>query len=371
MSAVRRDWIGSARFDGAFILGPALLVTALVLLLRPWIGGDEVPAPVWAVLVVGVDVTHVYSTLWRTYLDPAAFRRRRMLHTLAPLAGWAAFACLYGLGAGVFWRALAYLAAFHFVRQQYGLMMIYGRHERRDKRLDKAAIYGATLFPLVWWHTHARHFTWFVDGDFVRVPLPWLGWVAAGAYGLVLGAYAMREVASARRDGFNWPRNLLLAGTAASWFVGIVALDSDLAFTALNVVAHGVPYMALVWLYGRAEARGAEARGAEARGAEPGGAKASGLVPSRAVFSTAWLPVFIGLPLLLAYVEEGAWDGMVWSDHPGVFPGFANLPFVDDPAVLALLVPLLALPQITHYVLDAFIWRVSGPGDETLRAMLR
>jgi hypothetical protein len=352
---VRQPWIGSARFDAAFILGPALLCTAAVLALRPWIAGAAVSPALWALLVVGVDVSHVYGTLWRTYLDRAELARRRTLYVLAPLLGWAAFACLYGLGAAVFWRALAYLAVFHFVRQQYGLMMIYGRHERGTgkaaRALDKAAIYGATLFPLAWWHTHARHFTWFVDGDFVPVPLPWLGVAAGAAYAAVLLCYAVKEALAAWRDGFNWPRNLLLAGTAGSWFVGIVALDSDLAFTALNVVAHGVPYTALVWLYGRAGARTAGARRWQ-------------------VFTPALLPVFLGLPLLLAYAEEGVWDGMVWADHPALFPGFDGLPFVEDPALLALLVPLLALPQITHYVLDAFIWRVRGSGDATLRVLL-
>ena len=32
--------------------------------------------------------------------------------------------------------------------------------------------------------------------------------------------------------------------------------------------------------------------------------------------------------------------------------------------LLALLVPLLALPQATHYLLDAWIWKVR-PGNET------
>ena len=34
------------------------------------------------------------------------------------------------------------------------------------------------------------------------------------------------------------------------------------------------------------------------------------------------------------------------------------------------LVPLLVVPQLTHYVLDGFIWKLRKP-DETVTALLR
>lgn len=38
-----------------------------------------------------------------------------------------------------------------------------------------------------------------------------------------------------RTRAFNVPRNLLLAGTAVSWYVGIVWCNGDLSFKLLNV----------------------------------------------------------------------------------------------------------------------------------------
>ncbi len=67
--------------------------------------------------------------------------------------------------------------------------------------------------------------------------------------------------------------------------------------------------------------------------------------------------MFVAVPVLFAYAEEGLWDDLVWFDHPDLFPAFTALPSVDDPDILVWLTPLLALPQITHYTLDAFIWR--------------
>ena len=58
------------------------------------------------------------------------------------------------------------------MRQQYGWVALYRRKngEGEDGRLlDAAAIYGATLTPLLFWHAHLpRNFQWFLRGDFVN-----------------------------------------------------------------------------------------------------------------------------------------------------------------------------------------------------------
>jgi hypothetical protein len=353
-SAKPQPWIYSAPVDGAFILAPALAITAAVLLLQNSIGAvDTVPTWLWAILVVGVDVGHVYATLFRTYADPDARREQPDLYLLVPLACWAAGTLLYSLSALWFWRALAYLAVFHFVRQQYGFMMIYGRKDRPVsamlRRLDKIAIYMATLYPLIYWHTHLpRRFDWFVSGDFIATPLPWLNAAALALYLLALIAYAAKEVALAWRERrINLPKNLLLLGTACSWLVGIVYFDNDIAFTATNVLAHGIPYIALIWIFGHN------------RGAGAPGARLAGGLTFRRFFSLPMLPVYLGILLLLGYLEEGLWDGLIWNEHKRLFHLFAALPSVGDHALASWLVPLLALPQMTHYVLDAFIWRLN------------
>ena len=344
-----QPWIFSGRLDGWFILAPALVITALVLLCQPFFAAAEVSPALWVVLVVGVDVAHVYSTLYRTYFDQAEFAARQRLYVLVPLLGWLLFAGLYSLGAMVFWRALAYLAVFHFMRQQYGLMMIYGRQERRFRLIDQGIIYLATLYPLVYWHTHRRSFHWFIEGDFVSLPAAWLDQLVLALYIATFIAYLGKEIWLSRQARrINWPRNLLLAGTMLSWGVGIIALDSDLAFTATNVIAHGIPYMALIWIYGRNHGRLEADR------------TYFGRIPLRRFFTLAGLPLFIGSLVLLAYLEEGLWDGFIWTEHKGVFGIFSFLPAIDSQETLIWLVPLLALPQITHYFLDAFIWRFKG-----------
>lgn len=341
-----QPWIGAPGFDLAFILGPGFVTSLLVLAAPEWFTAREASPLLWAALGIGVDMTHVYATLYRTYFDAAEFRRARTLYTLAPLLGWLGAAMLYRIGPMVFWRCLAYFAAWHFVRQQYGLMMLYGRWERQGKGIDQAAIYAAVVYPLIWWHWHPRQFAWYEEGDFFSFEAPTLALadVAGMVYGVIMAAYVAKEAALIWRSRrVNWPRKLLLAGTALSWWVGVMTFDSDLVFTTVIVVAHGIPYTAMVWAYGR----------------QLPAATMVGVVPAGRLFSLAFVPVFVLVPLVLAYVEDGVWYTLVYGEDSTLFriPGFSALPLLQSHEVLSLVVPLLALPQITHYILDGFIWR--------------
>ena len=100
-----QPWIASRGIDLGFIIGPAFAVTASVVLLRDQLSAvDGTPPWLWLLLVVGVDVSHVYSTLFRTYLDREELKKRQMLYTLAPLLAWVGGALLYSIDAIVFWR---------------------------------------------------------------------------------------------------------------------------------------------------------------------------------------------------------------------------------------------------------------------------
>lgn len=355
-----QPWIYSARVDLLFVLGPPFFVTLSALLLQPVLAGAESePSWLWLALIVGVDVTHVYSTLFRTYLDREEMAKRQAVYMLAPLIAWVGGCLLYSFGGMVFWRTLAYLAVFHFVRQQYGFMMLYGRKEDGVypcgawKTLDKLAIYSATLYPLLYWHFTPRNFNWFVDGDFVQVGSALLAAAAALLYGVILAAYVIKELLLWRRvRQFNWPRNLMLGGTAVSWLAGIVIFNNDLTFTAINVISHGVPYLALVWIYGRNQA---EWQGGRTTHYFPWIGK---------LFQARWLPLYLAALFLCAYLEEVLWDGLVWREHASVLFMANALHAVQSTSTLTWLVPLLAMPQVTHYLLDAYIWRTRQPGTD-------
>ncbi|MFN7971814.1 MAG: hypothetical protein U0166_05630 [Acidobacteriota bacterium] len=338
-----RAWLVSPRWDLAMLLAPSLLAFGLLAFgaARALLHA-ALPAWIWIGTVVFVDVAHVWATAYRVYLDPREMAARPGLALGVPALAYVTGVVLYTATSSGFWRVLAYLAVIHFVRQQYGWVALAGRRRGASSHLDRyrdaAAIDSATIYPLLYWHAHLpREIAWLIDGDFIP-GLP--AWVAAAAWPLhlaITGAYVARQVVLvARGRAISIGKNIVIATTWLTWYVGIVAFDSDYAFTVTNVLVHGIPYIGFVWIHGRQRWTGQSG-------------------PVARLFQARALPFFL-LPLLgVAFAEEWLWDRSVWHEHGALFPGAALHP---GPEVLALLVPLLALPQAVHYVLDGFVWRV-------------
>ncbi len=60
--------------------------------------------------------------------------------------------------------------------------------------------------------------------------------------------------------------------------------------------------------------------------------------------------LFIGVILCFALLEEFLWETLVWNEH-------FSLDLTVPETVLQFLIPLLVVPQLTHYLLDGFIWK--------------
>lgn len=350
VSPHRGVWLFSRNTDLSVFLG-----SAIVSLLALWVGARagvlyaDAPDWAWVPAVLMIDVAHVWSTVFRVYLDKDEMKRRPALYWLVPVIGFAIGVALYSEGELVFWRALAYVAVFHFVRQQYGWVALYrakaGERDGLGRWIDTVAIYAASVYPLIYWHAHLpRRFAWFMADDFTALPLL-LAKVAAPLYWLAMAAYAAKALHAwlIKKQG-NPGKDIVVVTTAVCWYVGIVAYNSDYAFTVTNVVIHGVPYFALIYWYSRR------------RMAQTGG---------RGVYR-----IFARGPLLflaslwaIAYIEELFWDRGVWQDRAWLF----GSPWeIGDLKIL--LVPLLALPQLTHYVLDGFVWKRKNNPDFALLA---
>ena len=355
-------WLFSRRADLLLFGGSAFASVALLAYgERAGLLEGDLPVALWLLLVVGVDVAHVWSTGWRVYADTEELGRRPALYLGVPAAAYAAGVVLFTAGDLVFWRVLAYLATFHFVRQQYGWVALYRRKNGEneepgaawERRLDAAAVYGATLAPLAWWHARLpRRFHWLIAGDYVAWLPRWLGPAALAAFGVVLVLWLAKEarrLASGR--SVSWGKVLVVATTALVWHLGIVVFDSDYAFAVTNVLVHGVPYLGLVLLSQR--------RAAAARAT-------AGRPPVLADLGARRLALFLAPLLALAFLEEWGWDRLVWHENGALFPG----PALDPGALLlSLLVPLLALPQATHYLLDAWLWKVKPENRAAARAI--
>jgi hypothetical protein len=335
--STQSKWLFSREIDLSVFLGSAVL--SLLLLAVGWqlgILNEESPDWTWITAVLLIDVAHVWSTSFRVYFDAEEFKRRIWLYTFVPVFGYLIGVALYSESALTFWRVLALLAVFHFVRQQYGWVNLYRAKLREKSRLtwwiDAIVIYLATVYPLAFWMTSLpRNFQWFVENDFYALP-EIVENVLFPIYVLALIVYFGKSIYLYFKNGFlNIGKDIVVATTAVCWYVGIVALNSDYAFTVTNVIIHGVPYFALIYFYAKSRRETAG--------------------KFYQTLSSNWI-IFLATLWVLAYIEELVWHRGVWHERSWLFG--ANLELEDWKMYL---VPLLAVPQLTHYILDGFVWR--------------
>ncbi|BDS13208.1 hypothetical protein [Aureispira anguillae] len=310
----------------------------------------EIPLWLWVIFVLGIDVGHVWSTIFRTYLDPEEFGRHQKLLLIAPFISFILVALISWISIFWFWRLLAYLALFHFVKQQYGFLALY-KMKAKDFGVskffnDKWTLYWATLYPVLYWHlAEGLHFNWFVEHDFLSLRplllgnslldlyiLPFFN----GLYWLIIIGWAIEEIQSAQQ--LNLGKLLWMLTTAVNWYAGIVYFNSDLVFTITNVVAHGIPYLSLIIYYQHQKAKLKS--------------------PKR---SSSWKLAFFILfvVFLLAWLEEYCWDMFIYGERASFFEAILAYPFelLEQPFAQAIAIAALTLPQLTHYIIDGFIWK--------------
>jgi hypothetical protein len=340
------NWIGKPWLEALGILAvPFVCCVVLFFLPAEFIHNDVFPESLWLFLIVFIDVGHVYSTVYRTYADKETVSKHKNLFVGLPVLLLVISVVLHSISGLLFWRCLAYLAVYHFIRQQYGFLKIYSRKDADNKIrriMATITIYAVTALPVLYWHVSpGRRFSWFIPNDFMMAGMhPLLPVFIVAAFWLVVTVYTISEIVFSIKTGaVNVQKNLVVIGTALSWYIGIVHYNSDFVFTFLNVVCHGIPYMTLVWIHGK----------------KLHAQKGSFL---KIIYGRFTLLLFL-LPLFfIAYVEEGFWDSLVWQEHGDVFSVFNHISISIPKQALNIIVPLLALPQLFHYVIDGLIWRI-------------
>ena len=240
-------WLISKRVDLGVLLLPALLCVLYVLLMP-----NGMDSPLWVYVggVVMIDVAHVWASLYRCYLDTEIFNRYRPYYLALPILVGVLCFSINAYSESLFWTLMAYTAVHHFLKQQVGFSALYRLRQGLsfagwDAWVEKWAITMLVLYPVLWWHVHLpRHYSWFMEGDFITGLPAWVLLPAgAGTIALVVAHIAFRL----RSRLYSPGRDLWMLSTALVWFGGIVWTDGDLHFSLTNVVAHGLPYFALVF----------------------------------------------------------------------------------------------------------------------------
>ena len=351
---MRSNWLLSTRKDLLLLFGPVWFTWLICFSLPARYLTLDVSLWVWVVVVLCIDVGHVWSTLYRTYFSKEEFANHRSTLLIVPPLAFISLFALAFVSVSWFWTILAYVAVYHFVKQQYGFMKIFKARARDfGKKIfnDTFIIYLAMGYPILFWHVnHDRNFSWFVEGDFFAMPAPELfltlfNTLGTAIYVILVSGWLIEELSFSIKSNQvpAMGKLLWILTTAGNWFLGIVYFNSDLVFTLTNVVAHGVPYFVLIFLYiDRKETRTKK-------------------IIRPIWFKTSLFAGMIALVLLIALTEEYLWDMWLYRDNAEFFQQIFVYPFnvAESRIAIAIALAVLSLPQVTHYILDGFIWKVN------------
>ncbi|KXX72321.1 hypothetical protein [Flammeovirga sp. SJP92] len=305
----------------------------------------KIPLLVWVFFVLGVDVSHVWSTIFRTYLSKEERNNYSGIIKLAPIIAFLFTFIFSWYSESLFWRVLAYFALYHFIKQQYGFLKLYKIKSSINGKIfkDEVMIYLGTLYPVFIWHFLGdRKFNWFSTDDFITFPIlsTTIVEILNVIYFGVLVAWVVELLLLSKNRIKEFPigKVLWVFSTFGTWWLGIVYFNSDFSFTITNVIAHGIPYMFLVFYY------------VEEKKVIQNNDNQSF---SKVFVSVLWMLLIC---LFLGSSEELFWDIFINNERVDLFGNWPNL-YVDHQFFRALIIAVLSLPQITHYILDGFIWK--------------
>ncbi len=374
MTSGSYSWLFSKKKDLILLFTPIWASWIICFLLPEKTLNNEVPIWIWVVFVIGIDVSHVWSTIFRTYLDRDEFYNHRKLLTLTPLITLIIVAVVSVISINLFWRLLAYFALYHFLKQQYGFLALYKlksgiRHTKHFFK-DKWVIFFSMLMPVFYWHLNSdRNFNWFEEGDFINLKTFLIDssllnissfevlnkWISL-IYFLVIVGWLIEEIriTSKHKLPIQWGKVLWLLTTAFNWYLGIVYFNSDLAFTLTNVIAHGVPYMTLIFHYVERKQ-----------------------IIKNPLYELSFFRISIQVLFMLfilfclSFGEEYCWDMLLFREKNEIFETLFKYPIakINHPMVQALFFGILSVPQITHYVIDGFIWK-NNPSNPYIKKII-
>lgn len=360
---IQKYTIFSPYFDGFFLFFPFVAIFLFTLVSENFFPEilNEAVSPLWFFLVLIIfDVGHVWATMFRTYFRKDIRNSEKQKLTIIPIFSFGILLILALLGQKILpenWQfvpfvLLAYMAVFHFMKQQVGFIMLYKKREYMPKNfwkfsniLEKIVAFSITLFPFLDWmmHYNQKNFEWFMAWEFQFLAniIPQFSelWLI---FTMIIAFYILAQtifiLAGARVNPLKY---LYILGTFGVWYSGMVVHNNVFIFGVGNVVLHAMNYYGITF---------------------------GSMLTTKKSFSEYWQEkilsrsllvifiIFLAIVVGFAFVEEYFWDQFFWQNQGGFFgKNLYNL--IENQAILAIIFAILGTIQLSHYILDRYIWR--------------
>lgn len=351
-------WVVSPAADIGCFAAPLVIACGIGLLTRGSVPNDTVPLHWWIPLGTCVDVAHVYGTLHRTILDSEATAQNRNLYLFAG-PGLFVITLLLNLLVGTKWgwTCLAYFAMYHFAKQPFGILCLYkarfGERGKENHQWDYWTCMAGATIPILLMHVKTpgvnKRLRWFYTGeDFlfllpevVRFPLLLM-------YVVVPTSWIARLLLHKFRDGMplNAGKIFIMGAQYLTWFMGTG--EHHLTSLAFHNLFHGVSSMLLVYV-------AVHRRLITWRKERPSTMRWSDKL-NEALVSSPW--IYVSFTVALAMFEGVAWELFIDQEFlPQDF--YKSLPDLTQTQE-AIFTSLFMMPQLSHYFLDGFIWKMTA-----------
>jgi hypothetical protein len=250
--ALKNGWVFSKKEDLLLFVAPLLLGWVLILI-HQWLNlssirlmGTDALVIIFALLAF-IDAGHVFSTVFRSYLDPQVRQQKKFLLYVLPLIIYVFLLLIFHLfGLRAVLVLFGYYNVYHIVRQQYGWVSITarkaGEQSRMDYYFDMVAVYAFTVLPVVW-----IHFS--LAGTEKQIDLPKSALAANICTGLWLAVfvvYAGRQVYKLIKGyPLNVAKQIQMLVSFISW--GTVIFFRSPLLLVVTVLLHSIPYVGIVY----------------------------------------------------------------------------------------------------------------------------
>lgn len=326
---VKNGWVFSKREDlyiflTPFIAGWMVFLVGQLFHLQSLRIGTKDSTMVFFALLAFLDAGHLFSTVFKSYLDERIRREKRFLLYVTPLLIYILLIALYHwLGMRTVLILFGYYNVYHIMRQQYGWVNISSKKANENNKidywLDKVTIYSMVLVPLIW-----IHFTLPANDKQFEVPKSKLAAnLAIIAFLAIFITYFIRQWYKAYKQmPINFSKIFQVIISFLTW--GSVIVFQSPLLLAVPVLLHNIPYLGIVFKTSPKE-----------------GNRLSGLLAYR--YSILLFALFVAAAGV-TYAKTNNFIKSVRLDH------IAGIP--KEYFLCALL-----LFPIMHFVIDGVIWK--------------
>jgi len=283
------------------------------------------------------DGSHIFSTFYRIRHDS---RNQKLQYLVLFLVVIILNSLIFGYNANIYAHYLALFAVYHFARQQYGWFMISSRkchgHQDYNYNWDRVIIYNSTLTPvLIWMCQPSDTYGWFNIGDLFNLNSPDLIQYIKIFHFLLLTVYFIHEYQNYKKTKFiPLAKYHILTVTWLIWYPSLAYFQKHIIGLILFALSHGIQYMYITFKYEQEHAQ------------------------NKKIASERLYPILYFIIALIAFFE------VIYNKQFSNLVNKQELPFW----LVVIGTGFINSFQITHYILDGFLWKPSK--DQNISSFL-